>query len=134
MSQLSWALLALLTLPGAPATQGRVGLPLFNGRDLSGWVAEGKTMFSDKGLYRAVWYAEDGHLVCAGNGYGFLRYGEREFTDFVLHVEYRMAPRCNSGIGIRTVPFDPKRSAATRPSYASYEIQLLDDAGKKPDK
>src|SRR5262249_14507327 len=58
--------------------------------------------------------------------------------DFAFHVEYRMTKplkgTCNSGIGIRTVPFDPKRSKATRPSYAAYEIQLLDDAGKPPNK
>ena len=45
-----------------------------------------------------------------------------------------MAPKCNSGIGIRTVPYDPSRDEATRPSFYSYEIQLLDDAGKKPNK
>src|SRR4029077_15335936 len=41
--------------------------------------------------------------------------------------------RCNSGIGIRTVPFDPKQSDKTRPSRAAYEVQLLDDADTKPD-
>jgi 3-keto-disaccharide hydrolase len=43
-----------------------------------------------------------------------------------------MTPKCNSGIGIRTIPFDPKKNPATRPSYAAYEVQLLDDAGKPP--
>src|SRR5262249_540110 len=51
-----------------------------------------------------------------------------------FHVEYRMAPKCNSGVGVRTTAFDPKKSSATRPSYYSYEIQLLDDAGKEPNK
>jgi len=32
------------------------------------------------------------------------------------------------------VPYDPKKSEQTRPSYASYEIQLLDDADRKPSK
>ena len=73
--------------------------------------------------------------------FGFLRYSKQEYADFNLRLEYRFAvpdkvkPRKgNSGIGIRTVAFDPKRSTETRPSYAGYEIQLLDDAGKKPDK
>jgi hypothetical protein len=43
-----------------------------------------------------------------------------------------MAPHCNSGLGIRTGPFDPSRSRATRPSFYSYEIQFFDDAGTPP--
>jgi hypothetical protein len=39
-----------------------------------------------------------------------------------------MSKGCNSGVGIRGVEFTGP--AATRPSFASYEIQLLDDAGK----
>jgi hypothetical protein len=43
-----------------------------------------------------------------------------------------MEKGCNSGIGIRTRPFDAARSRATRPSIYSYEIQLIDDAGRPP--
>ena len=130
-----WAasLLALALAGGvAEAQQDR---PLFNGKDLDGWVAEGRADYKDEtGRLRPVWSVQDGLLTCAGNGYGFLRYDKRVFSDFALHVEYRMAPRCNSGIGIRTLPFDPKLSQETRPSYYGYEIQLLDDFGKPPDK
>jgi hypothetical protein len=80
------------------------------------------------------WTLQEGLMHCAGHEYGFLRYDKQEYSDFVFHVEYRMAPKCNSGIGIRAVPYDPKRDEATRPSYHSYEIQLLDDAGAKPSK
>jgi hypothetical protein len=71
--------------------------------------------------------------------FGFLRYDRQKFDDFTLRVEYRFAPttkpkeRGNSGLGIRTGPFDAKKSQLTRPSFAAYEIQLLDDAGKPPD-
>ena len=110
-------------------------LEIFNGKDLDGWVAEGAKDYKDQdGKLRPVWTVRDRFLHCAGKGYGFLRYDKREFADFVLHVEYRMAPKCNSGIGVRTVPYDPSRDEATRPSFYSYEIQLLDDAGKKPNK
>jgi len=106
---------------------------LFNGKDLDGWVAEGAKEFKDKsGKAQPVWSVQDGLIHCAGHGYGFLRYDKQEFSDFILHMEYRMAPKCNSGIGIRTVPYDPRHDEATRPSYHSYEIQLLDDAGAKP--
>ena len=84
---------------------------------------------------RMMWSVEDGRIVCLGEGFGFLRYDRRQFSDFTVRVEYRFSPRQgansqgNSGIGIRTERFDPNRSRETRPSYAAYEVQLLDDAG-----
>jgi hypothetical protein len=42
-----------------------------------------------------------------------------------------MSKKCNSGFGIRTVKYTGK--TATRPSRAAYEVQVLADAGKKPD-
>jgi hypothetical protein len=124
--------LLALACSAADAPEGQ---PLFNGKDLDGWVAEGRADYKDEtGRLRPVWSVQDGLLICTGNGYGFLRYDKKVFSDFALHVEYRMAPGCNSGIGIRTLAFDPKLSQATRPSYYSYEIQLLDDFGKPPNK
>ena len=112
------------------------GLPdevqLFNGKDLDGWVAEGVREFVKDGRTLPVWSVKDGHLVGTGKGFGFLRYDRRTFADFVFHVEFRMAPGCNSGLDIRTRSFDPARSLATRPSFYGYEIQLFDDAGKTP--
>jgi hypothetical protein len=93
-------------------------------------VAEGQADYRQDGQVRPVWTARDGTIVCTGRGFGFLRYDRQEFDDFALHLEYRMAPRCNSGLGIRTTAFDPAKSRATRPSYYSYEIQLQDDAGR----
>lgn len=127
LSILAGALLAL----SAPAGEPRA---LFNGKDLTGWVAEGVKEYKDGDQLKPIWQVRDGLIHCDGKGFGFLRFAEREFADFRLHLEYRMAPKCNSGIGIRTTPFDPKRSTATRPSYACYEIQLVDDAGKPPTK
>ena len=109
-------------------------LTLFDGKSLNGWKAEGVT--KDKNDGSPIWTVRDGMIHCAGKGYGFLRYAEKEFGDFHFHLEYRFVKksgRNNSGIGIRTVPFDPKKSRDTRPSFACYEIQLLNDAGKKPD-
>jgi hypothetical protein len=107
---------------------------LFNGKDLDDGVAEGDKEYKDGDKTLPTWTVQDKMIHCAGKGYGFLRYAKEEFGDFTFHVEYRMAPKCNSGIGIRTVPFNPAKSTATRPSYACYEVQLLDDAGKPADK
>jgi hypothetical protein len=108
---------------------------LFNGRDLDGWAIDGPTEFKDKatGQTRPNWQVRDGHIVGAG-AYGFLRYDRQQFGDFDFRVEYRLEKDGNSGLGIRTRVFDPKQSTATRPSFYSYEVQLLDDAGKPANK
>jgi Domain of Unknown Function (DUF1080) len=123
----------LLTL--APAIAADDVQDLFDGKSLEGWVVEGPA----KGKTgRTMWSIEDGRIVCLGEGFGFLRYDRRQFSDFTLRVEYRFTPtqgansQGNSGLGIRTGPFDPGRSRETRPSYAAYEVQLLDDAGSPP--
>jgi hypothetical protein len=119
--------LALGLIPGVASD-----VVLFNGQNLEGWVAEGVREDVKDGRKRPVWSVVDGDIVCTGKGFGFLRYDRREFDDFILHVEFRMEKGCNSGIGVRTRPFDAARSRATRPSLYSYEIQLIDDAGKPP--
>lgn len=103
----------------------------FNGYDLSGWVVEGTATFKEGETEKPVWYVEDGKIVCAGKGFGFLRY-DRSLCDFSLYLEFRMSEKCNSGIGIRADKFDPKKPD-TRPSISGFEIQIFDDAGKEPD-
>lgn len=113
-------------------------IELFNGKDFTGWVIDGPTEYKDKNddnKMKPLWSVEDKLIRTTGNGFGFLRY-DKEFADFILHVEYRMVKEkgVNSGIGIRTTKFDSKQSTASRPSYFSYEVQLLDDADAKPGK
>ncbi|NBR05917.1 MAG: DUF1080 domain-containing protein [Planctomycetes bacterium] len=118
-------------------------IELFNGKDLSGWVIEGPSEFDNKGNKEPIWVAENGMITCRVNNrksYGFLRYDKKQFADFVFSLEYRLSEKelpkqspCNSGIGIRTGAYDPKKSDSP-PSRAGYEIQLLDDAMKNPDK
>ncbi len=133
-----WPVAGLLAcmLPSGTVLRSAEGeKELFNGKDLEGWVVEGPSEYkASDGTMRPLWQVRDGHIVCAGKGFGFLRYDKRPFANFHLRLEYRLAARGNSGIGIRTCPFDPKRSMATRPSFAAYEIQLLDDAGQPPSK
>lgn len=138
---LSCVLLLLPVLVGpadAPASTA-----LFNGKDLDGWVVEGAADFKDGGKTHPVWVARDGMISCmvTKGSFGFLRSTKKKYSDFHLQLEYRFAPpadpkarRGNSGIGIRTPAYDPKQSVRTRPSFASYEIQLLDDADRKPNK
>jgi len=68
-------------------------IALFNGKDLSGWIAEGK----------AVWTVEDGCLVGKqgpGNAPGDL-FTEAEYGDFELTVTYKIQWPANSGVWFR---------------------------------
>ncbi|NIL97306.1 MAG: DUF1080 domain-containing protein [Planctomycetales bacterium] len=118
----------------AVALAARVGaaedmaVDLFASGTLDGWVVDAAPPARAK--QTAAWSINDGLVHCAGGGYGFLRY-DKLLADFVLSLEYRMSRGCNSGIGIRGVVFTG--SLKTRPSFAGYELQILDDAGRKPD-
>lgn len=135
MFRLALAIVLLTSLTASAAdTDGWI--ELFNGKDLTGWVIDGPREYKDKAdenKTKPNWTVQDGLIRTAGVGLGFLRY-DREFADFILHVKYRMVKEkgVNAGIGIRTRAFDAKQSAATRPSFYSYEVQLLDDAEAKP--
>ena len=107
----------LVTL--ATTARGVEEIRLFDGKTLDGWVAEGATSATVDGKTVPVWSVVDGTLHCQGKGFGFLRYDRQEFTDFTFHAEFKMAPKCNSGIGIRTRAFDPTQS-----HDASFLLQL----------
>jgi len=105
--------------------------PIFNGQDLSGWVVDGRQTRTENGQEVPVWTVREGVIHCAGRGGGFLRY-DKELSDFVMRLEFCMSKGCNSGIGIRGVVFTGSRK--TRPSFAGYEMQIVDDAGRDPHK
>lgn len=136
-------LLCLFSFTPILLAQTNDAIELFNGKDLSNWVVEGPSEFDNQGNKEAIWVAENGMITCRVNNrksYGFLRYDKKQFSDFVFSLEYRLSEKelpkqspCNSGIGIRTGVYDPKKSDSP-PSRAGYEIQLLDDAMKNPDK
>jgi len=124
-------LLAAFLAASARAEETR---ELFDGKDLDGWVVEQRPYRDKSGKSAPNWSVRDGLLTCEGKTFGFLRYDKQEFADFALHVECRLSPKSNTGIGIRTVPYDPRKDKETRPSYRSYEIQIQDDVGQPPNK
>ena len=88
--------------------------PLFNGRNLDGWV-----------LHRANrngYIVEDGLLVCPADGGGYL-FTEKEYADFSFRFEFRLTEAANNGIAVRTPLLDAK------PAYDGIEIQILDNVG-----
>jgi 3-keto-disaccharide hydrolase len=130
--------LALVVVGSGRGEDADRWIDLFNGKDLSGWEIDGPTEFKDKAdgnKAKPLWTVQDGLIRTTGAAFGFLRY-DRVFDDFILHVEYRLVKErgANSGIGIRTKKYETKDPTASRPSFYSYEVQLLDDADAKPGK
>ena len=70
----------------------RWGAPiaLFNGRDLAGWKASGPN---------SAWSVVNGLLTNGRSGANLIT--ERTFTDFKLHVEFKVPKNGNSGIYLR---------------------------------
>ena len=90
--------------------------PLFNGKDLSGWVGVGGD--------QSNWQVVDGLLSCTGQKGSQWIATKKEYANFDLRLEYNIPKNGNSGVFIRA----PKEGAAW---VAGMEIQVLDDFGDK---
>ncbi len=88
---------------------------LFNSKDLTGWVPMGKP---------ERWTVEDGKIVGLGGGGWWLR-TEKEYHNFVLRIEYKIAKGGNSGVFVRS-------GLQGNPAYTGMESQILDDCGRPP--
>ena len=82
-------------------------IPLFNGKDLTGWRPE-------KENTPTVWKLENGSLITPGNGPDLIN--ESKFEDFKLHVEFNCDVKSNSGVYLR----------------GRYEVQIETDSIDEP--
>jgi hypothetical protein len=80
-------------------------ITIFNGKDLSGWHASGKTN---------QWIVKDGILTSPHSGSNLLT--DKTFNDFKLHIEFRYPQGSNSGVYLR----------------GRYEVQIEDVHGDEP--
>jgi hypothetical protein len=114
--------LALGGVPAVPHAQDQGFTPLFNGKDLSGWVygvrAGGAENRTGKG-----YQVENGVLFTTKEDGGNL-FTEKEYADFILRFEFKLTENANNGIGIRA----PLEGDA---AYSGIEIQVLDDGGSQ---
>jgi hypothetical protein len=120
---LASALISLLLLSAASSTAAPK--ELFNGRDLTGWVA----------MHGGEWKIEDGAIV-GRNGTNWstnpeksgswLR-TEKEYSDFVLELEFAINSRGNAGVFIRS-------GLEKNPAFTGHEMQIVDDHGREPRK
>lgn len=88
-------LFAAAPVPPVVPVAGKIGtpVPLFNGKDLTGWTWHSATATSKIG---DVWTVKDGVLHCAGKPLGFID-TDKEYKNFTLTVEYRHLTRDNGG-------------------------------------
>lgn len=101
-----WLLIGALAIAGVLDTQILAQqkppkeIPLFNGKDLTGW----KAFLADPNVKpEEVWSVQDGILICKGTPLGYI-YTEKEYRDFILKLEWRWAPDKkpgNSGVLLR---------------------------------
>jgi hypothetical protein len=90
-------------------------VPLFNGKDLTGW-----TLYKKSGTGYIV---ENGTIVCPDDGGGNLL-TDKEFDNFILKLDFKLTPGGNNGVGIRA-------PLAGDIAYSGMEIQVLDHDHEK---
>jgi len=117
------ALLGALGLPaGAQEPNAEEGFtPLFNGKDLGGWIYGKKA--GGEARSGAGYGVENGALFCTAKDGGNL-YTEREYGDFILRFEFKLAENANNGIALRA-PLEGD------PAFVGMRIQVLDDSGSE---
>lgn len=91
-------------------------VPLFNGKDLSGWQRVNTA--------ESTWSVKDGLLICTGKPIGELR-TTRMYQNFIMEIEWRhLKPRGNAGIFV----WADDLTAKGVPFHRSIEVQVLENA------
>lgn len=112
-----WRIGSLILLVAVAITGCSSSKPLFNGKNLDGWVEVG----SD-----GAWSVQDGVLRCNGqaSGYAWLSTTDK-YGDYELQLDWRIPPEGNSGLFLRA----PDREGRT--SMEGFEVQIKDDRGEE---
>jgi hypothetical protein len=116
----AWLLACLQPLAAADSKQT---IQLFDGKSLDGWTtATGKAVTNG-------WAVENGELVRQGRGGSI--FTAKEFGDFDLSFEWKIAARGNSGVKYRVAFY--KKGVHGNPGWLGCEYQIYDDAARRPD-
>ena len=113
----SVCLVAAVLLVGVADVAAEEGFrPLFNGRNLNGWVPVNTAP--------STWSVRDGMIICSGKPIGELR-TERMYQNFIMEVEWRhMKQRGNAGIFV----WADDITARGQPFHRGVEVQVLENA------
>jgi hypothetical protein len=116
-----WTLVAFSWIAFAGAANADENtIQLFNGKSLEGWTtSSGEPVTSG-------WIVEDGMLVRTSRGGSI--YTAKEYGDFDLSFEWKIAPRGNSGVKYRVAHYE--KGVYGNPGWLGCEYQLFDDAGR----
>ncbi len=88
-------------------------VPLFNGKDLSGWV--------NANCAPATWTVKDGEILCTGKPTGVLR-TERQYENYVLELEWNhQSQKGNAGLFVHSAGLP----ICGQPFTKSIEIQVM---------
>ena len=105
---LKWTAVRAATLARKSTPRWGKSISLFNGSDLTGWKL--------RDARRAgTWKVVDGVMESTPRGTDLIT--EQTFTDFKLHVEFKMVEKGNSGVYLR----------------GRYEVQIEDSFGQEPE-
>src|SRR6266550_5884066 len=106
---LSAGMLAMLV--GCGTTRPEPGFAsLFDGVSLNEWIIVGGW---------GPGYGITNHILYCMKGTGGNLFTVKEYSNFVLRLDYRLTPGANNGVGIRA-PYEGV------PAYTGMEIQILD--------
>ncbi len=106
-TQVQWTAVRAPRLDRKGQPQWGQPVPLFDGKDLSGWRLQNPK--GDNG-----WSVEQGVMTNRPPSTNLV--SRQQFTDFKLHVEFNCPRDCNSGVYLR----------------GRYEVQIEDDSIKEP--
>ena len=110
------AILAILSTSCLFADDEKGFRPLFNGKNLDGWVLVNTAP--------ATWTVKDNMLICSGKPIGEIR-TNRMYQNFIMEVEWRhMVPKGNAGIFV----WADDITARGVPFHRSIEVQVLENA------
>lgn len=108
--------IALLLVGSLTYAAGEKFQPLFNGKNLDGWVRVNTAP--------STWSVKDKMLICTGKPIGELR-TEKMYQNFILELEWRhMKPRGNAGVFV----WADDITAKGVPFHRSVEVQVLENA------
>jgi hypothetical protein len=88
-------------------------IPLFNGKDRTGWNLQKP---ADSSPLSPGFEVIDGELVTRSSGSGNDIYTEKSYSNFILQLEFLLSDVGNSGVFIRRDPSKPR---------TGFEVQLL---------
>ena len=105
---LKWTAVRAPKLDRKSAGRWAKAITLFNGRDLAGWKVRDMNKSGS-------WRVADAVMENTPHGTDIIT--EQKFTDFKLHVEFKMVEKSNSGVYLR----------------GRYEVQIEDNFGQEPE-